>query len=408
MLNINNTYLPNLRIENYHKFARGYLNNVGKMPARNGIVRPERKEHYVNQALEAAKKKWPEESTFKRPASVFIDEIAFIERFGIETFNDYKMAERIGRASVNIKRDNRKWFFIIYEEYLTLRTNGQYQYDWDDMALYVYKALQTDTRKRLYDHIIVDEGQDFSPIMIKSLINAVGTNGSFTFFGDVAQQIYGSRLSWRDSGIIIKDTGIWKFDKNYRNPATISAFAKDITNSEYWEQNNDMVSPRPFIAEGPKPVLVRFDTRQSELAWVVKQVKSSISTSSNVIVCRNRLTVNALQRVFSRNGIIPTIINRDQAGLVSEKGVYLSTFHSVKGLEFENVFIPFLCDGIFPDQEVLENATSEENAFADELKLLYVAATRSKYGLFISYHGVLSQLFPENSTNYVKANGEDL
>lgn len=402
---ITNTSLRNLRIETYHKFARGYLNSVGKMPAWNGILNPEGKEYYISQALEAAKKRWPEESTFKRPISVFIDEITFMERFGIETLDDYLRAERIGRASVNIKRENRKWFYKIYEEYRALRVNP---YDWDDIALYVYKELQSDTRPRLYNHIIVDEGQDFSPMMIKSLIAAVDENGSFSFFGDVAQQIYGSRLSWRDSGINIRDSKIWRFDKNYRNPATISAFAKDITGSVYWEKDSDMVTPTNFIAKGPKPVLIHFATKENELAWLIEQVKTSALASSNVVICRNRAIIDEVNRAFTRNGITPTIINKNQAGFASVKDVYLSTFHAVKGLEFENVFIPFLSDDIFPDKEILENATSVERALADELKLLYVAATRSKYGLFMSYHGTLSQLFPEGSTNYDKADGEDL
>jgi len=400
--------LNNLRIENYHKFARGYLKSVGKMPAWNGIVSPEGKEYYITQALDNAKKKWPAESTFKRPVSIFIDEITFIEQFGIENLDDYIKTERIGRASVNIKRENRKWFFMIYEDYVALRANDNKLYDWDDIALYAYKELLTDNRPRQYEHVILDEGQDFSPMMIKSLIAAVGQNGSFSFFGDVAQQIYGSRLSWRDSGINTTENKIWRFDKNYRNPASISAFANDITKSEYWEQNDDMISPTAFIAEGPKPVLVRFITKQKELDWLIKQVISSSATSSNVVICRKRSTLDEIKKALVNKGITPTTINKDQAGFSNVKDVYLSTFHAVKGLEFENVFIPFLCDNIFPDKETVENAASEEDVLAGELKLLYVAATRSKYGLFMSYHGDLSQLFPAESKNYDKADEENL
>jgi superfamily I DNA/RNA helicase len=405
MSRITRTPLRNLRIETYHKFARGYLNSLGKMPSWNGILSPEAKEHYIEQALQSTRKKWPGESTFKRPVSLFVDEITFMERFGIESLDDYIEAERIGRASANIKRENRKWFFAIYEEYIAQR---HAPYDWDDIALYAYNELQTDDRPRMYNHIIVDEGQDFSPMMIKSLIAAVGAGGSFSFFGDVAQQIYGSRLSWRDSGINTTENKIWRFDKNYRNPATISAFAKAITETAYWETNNDMVTPSAFIAEGPKPVLVSFTAKETELDWLIDQVSASASTSSNVVICRNRALVDEVKAAFLRNGITPTVINKDRAGFANEKDVYISTFHAVKGLEFENVFIPFLNDDIFPDKETVEKASSEERALADELKLLYVAATRSKYGLYMSYHGTLTRLFPVGSTTYDTAEGEGL
>lgn len=33
----------------------------------------------------------------------------------------------------------------------------------------------------MYKHIIVDEGQDLSPIMLKSLVKAIPEDGTFTF-----------------------------------------------------------------------------------------------------------------------------------------------------------------------------------------------------------------------------------
>lgn len=216
-----------LTVENYHRFARGYLNARGKMPKWNGILNPEQKECYIGQALEKLKVEHPEESTLKRPREFFVDEITFIERFGFNNLAEYREAERIGRASSNIKRENRKWIYAVYEEYQTLRQTDEPRYDWDDLALYVFRELQEDDSARRYTHIIVDEGQDFSPMMIKSLVAATAQGGSFTFFGDVAQQIYGSRLSWRDSGITTNR--IWRFDVNYRNPESIAAFAAAIT-----------------------------------------------------------------------------------------------------------------------------------------------------------------------------------
>lgn len=126
-------------------------------------------------------------------------------------------------------------------------------------------------------------------MMIRSLVAATAVGGSFTFFGDVAQQIYGSRLSWRDSGV--DASKIWRFDVNYRNPATITAFAKDITRSAYWRQDGDMVEATAQIAEGPKPILVKFSSKQREMAWVVERAIAAGRISSTVIVCRNILKI---------------------------------------------------------------------------------------------------------------------
>ena len=91
-----------------------------------------------------------------------------------------------------------------------------------------------------------------------------------------------------------------------------------------------------------------------------------------------------------------------------QKKVYLSTFHSAKGLEFDNVFIPFLEETRLPDPDALARAASEKEAYADEIKLLYVAVTRSKYGLFMTYSKTLSMLIPKDSSGYDCYNEEDL
>ena len=406
MRGISNSIPRNLVVENYHKFARGYLNSRGKMPSRNGILTPDGKSYYIRQAVKFLKDQYPEESTLRRSDDFFVDEITFIEKFGFTNLSSYTSAERIGRASANIKRENRKWIFEVYKKYIELRESGGRKYDWDDLALHVYLELQRDKASRRYTHIIVDEGQDFSPMMIRSLVSATASGGSFTFFGDVAQQIYGSRLSWRDSGI--NTDKIWKFDVNYRNPSTITTLAKDITKSEYWQQDGDMVEATAQIAEGPKPILVEFSKHSNERNWIIDRAISLSQTSSVVIICRNRSDIDWFLLALKKHGCTATVIDKDTAGYAHIKKVYLSTFHAAKGLEFDNVFIPFLETDRLPDPDIVERVASQKEAYADEIKLLYVAVTRSKYGLFMTYSKSLSPLFPKESSGYDYYNEEDV
>ncbi len=64
-----------------------------------------------------------------------------------------------------------------------------------------------------------------------------------------------------------------------------------------------------------------------------------------------------------------------------EGPLILSTIHSAKGLEFHSVFIIWALEGRFPS---FYNTSSAEE-LEEERRLLYVAATRAKQNLFISY-----------------------
>lgn len=63
--------------------------------------------------------------------------------------------------------------------------------------------------------------------------------------------------------------------------------------------------------------------------------------------------------------------------------VKLMTVHAAKGLEFENVFLPGFEDGLFPHQRSLDDKGPQ--ALEEERRLAYVAITRAKKKLVISY-----------------------
>ena len=64
-----------------------------------------------------------------------------------------------------------------------------------------------------------------------------------------------------------------------------------------------------------------------------------------------------------------------------EDHITLMTVHSAKGLEFKNVFVIGMSEGIFPAMKSLEDGI---NGLEEERRLAYVAYTRAKENLFIT------------------------
>lgn len=65
----------------------------------------------------------------------------------------------------------------------------------------------------------------------------------------------------------------------------------------------------------------------------------------------------------------------------ADGAVVLSTIHQAKGLEWDAVFVMHLCAGQFPN----ERALREKGGLEEERRLFYVAVTRAKTMLFLSY-----------------------
>jgi DNA helicase-2/ATP-dependent DNA helicase PcrA len=70
----------------------------------------------------------------------------------------------------------------------------------------------------------------------------------------------------------------------------------------------------------------------------------------------------------------------NQAG-EGQEAVQLMTVHSAKGLEFSAVFITGLEEGLFPH----ENSLTEQDGLEEERRLMYVAITRARRRLYLSF-----------------------
>jgi DNA helicase-2/ATP-dependent DNA helicase PcrA len=91
---------------------------------------------------------------------------------------------------------------------------------------------------------------------------------------------------------------------------------------------------------------------------------------------------SSLEEFLSQLALLTNLeAEEDRPAASDDDQLRLSTIHQAKGLEFDVVFIIMLCEGLFPSRHSLETPEDEE----EERRLMYVAITRARDELYLSY-----------------------
>jgi ATP-dependent DNA helicase Rep len=92
-----------------------------------------------------------------------------------------------------------------------------------------------------------------------------------------------------------------------------------------------------------------------------------------------------VKRLYEKDQNLKTVLNKimvidrlEEEQDASSGGIILSTIHASKGLEYDEVYIPLCLEGFLPHHQSLES-------LEEERRLLYVAMTRAKKRLTLSY-----------------------
>jgi superfamily I DNA/RNA helicase len=388
---------PNITVETYGRFARGYLAHRGLMPSFGGIARPEQRRQFIGSARREIAEAHPRSAVLRRDVGWFLDELQWIAEMGLQTLADYQAARRFGRETA-LSDQQRERVWAVRAAYHRIRDDAGLLYDWYDIATTVRAALAKDIQPRLYRHIVVDEGQDFSPEQVRSLVDAMDPRGSITFFGDYHQTIYGQGLSWRACGLDAVTRPVQRFEDNYRNTAEIARLAIAMAESEYMKgEREDLVVPKQPTAAGTMPTLVECRDRTEEVS-VVSVRASDLSRDGSAAV----LTRTWAEAEKATHGLPVRRLTHDMKHWDPTPGIYIGAYHSAKGLEFDAVIMPFLSVARLPLPEVV-GAFGVAEASAREARLLYVAITRAKSELLLLHSGDVTSLLPTDTTLYLKA-----
>jgi DNA helicase-2/ATP-dependent DNA helicase PcrA len=88
-----------------------------------------------------------------------------------------------------------------------------------------------------------------------------------------------------------------------------------------------------------------------------------------------------MEEFLTQLALLTNVETEDDNAKNDDERIRLSTIHQAKGLEFDAVFVIMLCDGMFPSARSIDTDEGEE----EERRLFYVAITRAKNELYLSY-----------------------
>lgn len=379
--------LVNVDARNYHWFARGYLHKHGLM-GRDSIADESVRRSLILDAISHVRDN-TDLPNVDKPLAFFELEIAYLQKNGIESLEDYKSVDRRGRGEPLDRAAGRPFVFAVRDQYLKARAERGYLYDNSDLASAVKKCFANDDSDRHYRHVVIDEGQDFSPEMIRSLAFAIPENGSLTFFGDVAQQIYGGDISWRSAGLNVSKA--IPFARNYRNSPAIARLGLAISEMDYFKDEPDMVAPTEFAADGPPPTVVTLGSQAELIDFVVKQAREASKSGTVGILSRRNSQANSFAPYF------PSAQHIDKHLSVWDPDARISygSVHSAKGFEFDSAILVDVSDSTWPDPRAVKH-DGEQAAIAADGRLLYVGVTRAKQNLTIVCVEEPTKLLPAN------------
>ena len=318
-------------------------------------------------------------------ASFIASEVAWIQGLGIDSIDEYLETDRTGRLAP-LHKQQRSAVWEIMERAESTRPTDRVPYGRaGSVLLEALLAKPADST-----HIIIDEGQDLPPECIRALSELKGPDGSLTWFGDYAQQIYGRGISFRNLGLNIG--AIHRFHKNHRTTRRIATLAECIRLARVRVEGDD-VTPAALGEEGERPVLYEFTDRQIRNEWLYRQVIEFVAQGLSVAV----LAPHDGYLAFLREELGSNAQQLRDRGVAHERGAaQLGSIHASKGLAFDVVFVPFLSRSEFPS-ELMVARSGQQAAHADALTLLYVAVTRAKKRIVLGYVGELSPIFPADA-----------
>lgn len=208
-------------------------------------------------------------------------------------------------------------------------------------------------------HLLIDEMQDYTPVQYAVISRLFKCRK--TILGDIGQRVNPYSASSAEAIHQIFPTGdTVKLFRSYRSTWEITMFAQHIV------RNPDII---PMERHGEAPEIIGFDSNREEAMAIRTMIKEFNDTGlqSLGVICK---TPEQAQVLFDElQGEPVNLLTPDSTAF--KRGAIITTAHLAKGLEFDEVIVPF--------------ASARNYVTEVDRSMLYIACTRAMHKLTLTY-----------------------
>ena len=237
--------------------------------------------------------------------------------------------------------------------------------------MYLLAVLGGDINEELkiYDHIAVDEVQDFLPIQLSTLEKLSAY--SMTLTGDIKQKIFNTNNdNWDALGVNVDN--YYELKEVHRSTIQTVNFANAlIGNTE--KIINDNSGKKPLLN-----IVKNYNDSIKKAIEDIKSIKENNKEATIVVLYPDSKHISNINDSLQASGIESYVAVKEQWDFTKE--VAVTNYHQVKGLEFDNVIILGLTE-------------FESYGFNNKEKLLYTILTRAKERVYMYSYNYKPQLF---------------
>jgi DNA helicase-2/ATP-dependent DNA helicase PcrA len=235
----------------------------------------------------------------------------------------------------------------------------------------------------LYEHVLIDEAQDLSPVELAVVFGTVSKSQSITLAGDVQQRLLMDNgfTNWSEvlGELGLSHVEVEPLKLSYRSTHEIIEFARDVL--------GPLSSPdAPEATRSGAPVeLFTFAHTGDAVAFLAEALRELASEEPNAsiaVVTRFPEQADAYYDGLHR-GEVPRLRRIADQDFPFKAGVDVTDVRQVKGLEFDYVVLAEVNDNSYPNDD-------------ESRHLLHIGATRSAHQLWVITSGKPSPLLPES------------